>query len=359
MELLDPGKAHYARVEPLLKELGFRATLFVYTDYIGTGASALTWQALRDLAEEGFDVQAHSKTHADLRHRNDESDAQYAKRMESELGVPLALFRKHLGRTSESLAYPFGATDEELMQHVAQQGYVAAFTVTRQASPAFVFPLRIGRAQIYAEMALPDFARNLTVFHDEAPGLPLADNRTSAEVSPVAGTRTSAMSTRHRLAASNNERADDFERRGYLRQALEERTIALTIDPQDAAARAALSRLQSQIEREVATLIQEGRGLLGRGLHREARQRFLAVLALEPTNRAAFEALQHEVREAMFLVHKVRPGETLASVADLYYGDQLRADVIGEANQLSVNEHLAPGREIRIPEIPGVPFLPR
>ena len=52
---------------PVLKELGFTATLFIYTDWVGAGRGALSWSDLRELAAEGVDIQAHTKTHADLR----------------------------------------------------------------------------------------------------------------------------------------------------------------------------------------------------------------------------------------------------------------------------------------------------
>src|SRR5262245_41559091 len=66
---------------PVLKELGYTATLFVYTDYVGAGRNAFAWSDLKALEAEGFDVQAHSKTHGDLRKATGESDAQHAQRM--------------------------------------------------------------------------------------------------------------------------------------------------------------------------------------------------------------------------------------------------------------------------------------
>ncbi len=76
---------------PVLKQLGFPATLFVYTDYVGAGRNALSWDELKPLVAEGFDVQAHSKTHGDLRRLAGETDAQYARRMQAELAVGLQL----------------------------------------------------------------------------------------------------------------------------------------------------------------------------------------------------------------------------------------------------------------------------
>jgi peptidoglycan/xylan/chitin deacetylase (PgdA/CDA1 family) len=163
----DGYRAFREYAYPILKELGFSATLFVYTDYVGAGRNALSWDELKALSAEGFDVQAHSKTHGDLRRATGETDVQYAARMQNELGEPLKLFQRHLGRPTQLLAYPYGRVDDDLVVKVKEHGYIAAFTVRRQGSSSFVQPLRIHRSQIYAEMSMEDFAKNLNVFHTE------------------------------------------------------------------------------------------------------------------------------------------------------------------------------------------------
>ena len=152
---------------PVLKKLGFPATLFVYTDYVGAGRNALSWDELKSLAAEGFDVQAHSKTHSDLRRIAGETDAQYARRMQAELAEPPRLFQRQLGRGVQFLAYPYGRVDDDVLLRVREQGYVAAFTVRRESNASFVRPLEINRSQIYSEMTLEQFARNLNLFHQE------------------------------------------------------------------------------------------------------------------------------------------------------------------------------------------------
>jgi peptidoglycan/xylan/chitin deacetylase (PgdA/CDA1 family) len=153
--------------EPVLKELGFTATLFVYTDYIGAGRNALAWKDLRELREAGFDIEAHSKTHGDLRRKEGESAADFAARMRAELGVPQNLFRQHLGRPADILAFPYGAWDDDLLKQLEQYGYSAAFTVRRESNSAFATRRKIHRSQIYGEMSIEEFARNLNVFHNE------------------------------------------------------------------------------------------------------------------------------------------------------------------------------------------------
>jgi peptidoglycan/xylan/chitin deacetylase (PgdA/CDA1 family) len=153
----------YAR--PVLKELGFTATLFVYTDYVGSGRNALSWSELKQLADEGFEIGAHSKSHENLRRRPGETDASFARRMQAELSP--AAFQKHLGATPRILAFPYGAADPDVLARVRDQGYVAAFTVRRGGNASFGPTLVLGRSQIYGEMSLSDFAKNLATFAPE------------------------------------------------------------------------------------------------------------------------------------------------------------------------------------------------
>lgn len=163
----DGYRAFRQYAYPVLKELGFTATLFVYTDYVGAGRNALTWQELSLLQAEGFEIQAHSKTHGDLRRASGESDEAYARRMQGELEHPLALFKRHLGRTSQIIAYPYGRWDDEVVRKAKEYGYTAGFSVRRQGNPSFVFPLGAHRSQVYSEMTLEDFIKNLNVFQQE------------------------------------------------------------------------------------------------------------------------------------------------------------------------------------------------
>jgi tetratricopeptide (TPR) repeat protein len=159
------------------------------------------------------------------------------------------------------------------------------------------------------------------------------------------------------LAARHREQAEALERDGQLRRAAEEWKIALAIGPGDTRARESLRTLQARIDQVVAERLDEGRKALARGVHVEARRKFLAALALDPFNRAAFDALQSDTREVEFLTHTVRAGDTLTALAQRYYGDRSRGEVIWETNQLPPNPRLVPGTTLKIPEVPGVPFV--
>jgi len=164
----DGYKSFMQYAYPVLKELGFTATLFVYTDYVGAGKNALSWHDLKELSTAGFDVEAHSKTHGDLRRTAGESDAQYTRRMQAELGLPQELFEKNLGRARPIIAFPYGGWDESLLGKLGEYGYVAGFSVRRQGNASFVRPLAANRSQIYSEMTLEDFVKNLNVYQQES-----------------------------------------------------------------------------------------------------------------------------------------------------------------------------------------------
>ena len=152
---------------PILKELGFTATLFVYTDYVGTGRNALGWDDLARLTAEGFQVEGHTKSHGDLRRQPGESEADHGRRLRAELESSQRMFQQRLGRPARFLAYPYGAADDTVLAYTRESGFLGGLTVFREGNSSFVPLFRIRRSQVYAEMTLDDFIKNLNTFATE------------------------------------------------------------------------------------------------------------------------------------------------------------------------------------------------
>ena len=167
------------------------------------------------------------------------------------------------------------------------------------------------------------------------------------------GPRQSALDL---LIKPHRDKAAELAAKGRLREASETWKVALTIDPKDATSLEESRKLDERIKQTIGERLARGQEALKRGSHLEARSHFLAVLALDPSNRDAFAALQNQVREVRQVNHTVRAGESLASIAQQYYGDRSRSEVIWETNQLPPNPKLKPGIVLKIPEIPGLPF---
>ena len=163
----DGYRSFLSYAYPVLKELGFSATLFVYTDYVGAGRNSLGWDDLARLAAEGFEVEGHTKTHADLRRQPGESEADHTRRLRTELEGAQRLFQQRLGHPAKFLAYPYGAADDSVLAYTRESGFVGGLTVSREGNASFVPLYRIRRSQIYAEMTLDDFVKNLNTFATE------------------------------------------------------------------------------------------------------------------------------------------------------------------------------------------------
>jgi peptidoglycan/xylan/chitin deacetylase (PgdA/CDA1 family) len=101
---------------PVLAELGLPATLFLTTGQVGkdnrwpgqpVGAPVepmLDWSEVEQLAASGWDIQAHSVSHPDLR-------ALSVARMQEELEGCCAAIQARFGKHPDVFAYPYGYLD--------------------------------------------------------------------------------------------------------------------------------------------------------------------------------------------------------------------------------------------------------
>jgi tetratricopeptide (TPR) repeat protein len=58
-----------------------------------------------------------------------------------------------------------------------------------------------------------------------------------------------------------------------------------------------------------------------------------------------------------YITHTVQPEETLSKLAQTYYGDLKKFDVIAKFNNLEDGAPLVVGQELKIPEVEGLPFF--
>lgn len=112
---------------PLLREYGYRATLFISTSFVG-GEDFLTWAEIASLAEAGFEIGNHSASHDYLLDRlQGESEAAWRKRLEQDLRRAQQAFAEHLGFKPDLFAYPYGEFSPGFADLVRRLGFRAAF----------------------------------------------------------------------------------------------------------------------------------------------------------------------------------------------------------------------------------------
>jgi peptidoglycan/xylan/chitin deacetylase (PgdA/CDA1 family) len=160
----DGWKSLYTIAYPILKKYHFPASLFVYTDFVG-GKKALTWDQIKELSDNGFDIQCHTKTHRNLTKTQDgETFDLFFKSVAEEITHPKKLLKQKLNRDCSCMAYPYGETSSLVAAMTKKHGYRAAFTVTRGGNPFYLHAYNINRSAIYGHYDLDKFKQNLDVF---------------------------------------------------------------------------------------------------------------------------------------------------------------------------------------------------
>jgi peptidoglycan/xylan/chitin deacetylase (PgdA/CDA1 family) len=128
--------------KPLLDAVGFPATVYAPTAYLDTPERPLewpgieqwhggehesellpmSWDQLRELADAGWEIGSHTRTHPHLTTIGDDA-------LRDELEESKATVEERLGRPCPTLAYPYGDYDERVVAAAGAAGYAAAGTL--------------------------------------------------------------------------------------------------------------------------------------------------------------------------------------------------------------------------------------
>jgi len=157
---------------PILTRLGFPATVFVPTGFAGHERPVrwpgveewldgphehelipMSWQELGELAEQGWEIGSHTRTHPRLPEL--EGDA-----LHEELAGSRLECEARMGHPCRSLAYPYGDHDARVAAAAASAGYVAACGV-RPAGDVRD-PLRRARVGVYRSDDTRRFRRKVS-----------------------------------------------------------------------------------------------------------------------------------------------------------------------------------------------------
>lgn len=166
---MDDGyKSVYQHAFPVLRRLGFPATVFVYSDYVGA-REGLTWKEMQEMTASGLvDIQPHSKTHSNLGFAQPgEGESDYQHRLQAETQAPLNDISKNLGIPVHTFAYPYGDTNKDVIEQLKQRDYRLAVTVQPGNNAAFAYPYMLQRSMVFGDQDLDGFAKLLGSFQDE------------------------------------------------------------------------------------------------------------------------------------------------------------------------------------------------
>jgi tetratricopeptide (TPR) repeat protein len=157
------------------------------------------------------------------------------------------------------------------------------------------------------------------------------------------------------LVQAYMQSGQEHENKGNIVEALKQYKLALTVDPQNKEAIEKSSRLEKKMHVLAEEHYREGLKLNNKGKYKSARLNFLKSLELQPDHSGALRALKprKQILAKRFVVHTIKPGESLSIVAKIYYGDYKKFPIIAKFNNMSDATQIKVGQKIKVPEIEG------
>lgn len=161
----DAYESVYQFAFPILKKYNFTGTIFVITNYVGNWNrwdynlfrckfSHCTWEQLRDLVSEGWEIGSHTITHRNLRALSDFE-------VWNEVSVSKDLLQDQIQKEVNVISYPFGKYNDLVIEFVKEAGYIGGCTLGHNFPDSQSFPYAIFRRGVYLWDTLPLFKAKL------------------------------------------------------------------------------------------------------------------------------------------------------------------------------------------------------
>jgi peptidoglycan/xylan/chitin deacetylase (PgdA/CDA1 family) len=145
----DGYRSFYEIAYPILNEYSFKATLFISTDLMRKSKNRVTWNQLKKIKADGFEVGSGCLSRTDLtKRRAKEREKAYLKRIENELVRSKKIIDRKLGQKTIFLAFPYGGYNQRILQLSEKAGYKIGLSVRKGSNPFFADPLSLKRNRI-------------------------------------------------------------------------------------------------------------------------------------------------------------------------------------------------------------------
>ena len=146
----DGYRDAYTEAWPVLKQFGFKATLYVVTDFLEQGPY-LTRPQVRELHANGIEIGSHTQSHLNLPSLN-------SQRLTREIVESRAILQDLIGAPVLSFCDPSGKYNDVVERAVKSAGYASATTVEHGIIRGKEDRMAMPRVRMYGGIGLNSFA---------------------------------------------------------------------------------------------------------------------------------------------------------------------------------------------------------
>ena len=148
----DGHRDAYTQAFPLLRKYGMVGTFFVVSDFVSSAnPDYMHWPEIQELAAAGMFIESHSRTHIDLRNRDN------PKLIWETLG-PIEAIEHYTGRRPRFFCYPSGRYDAAVIRVLQSEYMLGAVTTAYGKTHRLKDAFEWDRVRIHGDTTLAQFA---------------------------------------------------------------------------------------------------------------------------------------------------------------------------------------------------------